>query len=131
MMKNKEEFLKWLQENMQNVCTLGFILSTALFYLGIVGEFYPDETWNPTTITEMFGNYIIWILVIGIISTATFGFYLYGIISDIREFEKLYDTPSKSEFQRNWTRLEQLARYKLPKEYRDRMAEARKKFGLK
>ena len=61
MMKNKEEFLKWLQENMQNVCTLGFILSTALFYLGIVGEFYPDETWNPTTITEMFGNYIIWI----------------------------------------------------------------------
>tara|TARA_B100000029_G_scaffold512033_1_gene607617 strand:- start:2848 stop:3243 length:396 start_codon:yes stop_codon:yes gene_type:complete len=131
MMKNKEEFLKWLQENMQNVCTLGFILSIALFYLGIAGEFYPDESWTPKTITEMFGNYIIWVLVIGIISTVTFGFYLYGIISDIREFEELYDTPSKSEFQRNWTRLEQLARYKLPKEYRDRMAKARRKFGLK
>ena len=54
-----------------------------------------------------------------------------GEPGDIREFEELYDTPSKSEFQRNWTRLEQLARYKLPKEYRDRMAEARRKFGLK
>nr|AIE97118.1 hypothetical protein [uncultured marine group II/III euryarchaeote AD1000_91_C10] len=130
-MKYKEEFHKWLQENMQNACTVGFILSIAFFYLGVTGQFYPDETWTPKAITEIFGDYIIWILVIGVISTAAFGFYLYGIISDIREFEKLYDIPSKSEFQRNWTRLEQLARYKLPKEYRDRMAEARKKFGLK
>ena len=130
-MKYKEDFLKWLQENMQNACTVGFVLSIAFFYLGVKGQFYPDETWTPKAITEIFGDYIIWILVMGVISTAAFGFYLYGIISDIREFEKLYDTPSKSEFQRNWTRLEQLARYKLPKEYRYRMAEARKKFGLK
>ena len=126
----KERFFAWLQENVLIAYTLGFIFSLAFFYLGLSGYFYPDETWTPG-ITGRFDEYIIWILVIGLISTAAFGFYLYGTISDIREFERLYDTQSKSEFQRNWTRLEQLARYKLPKEYRERMFEARKKFGLK
>ena len=132
MMDYKERIQTWLQENMQTACTLGFIFSIAIFYLGLSG-YYPAEfgSWAPVGITGIFGEYVIWVLVIGIIATITFSFYLYGIISDIREFEELYNVPSKSEFQRNWTRLEQLARYKLSKEYRERMAKARKKFGLK
>ena len=127
----RERFLAWLQENMLIVYSLGFIFSMALFYLGLTGYYYEGDTWTPIGITGIFGKYIIWVLVMGLISTVAFGFYLYGIINDIREFEKLYDTQSKSVFQRNWTRLEQLARYKLPKGYRARMLEARKKFGLK
>jgi ribosome-binding protein aMBF1 (putative translation factor) len=47
------------------------------------------------------------------------------------KFEEMISTSSKKEFQKNWTELEQLARYQLPKEYRKRVAEAREKFGLR
>ena len=46
-------------------------------------------------------------------------------------FEEIISTSSKKEFQKNWTEIEQIARYQLPKEYRKRVAAARKKFGLK
>ena len=46
-------------------------------------------------------------------------------------FEEIISTSSKREFQKNWTEIEQIARYQLPKEYRKRVADARNKFGLK
>jgi hypothetical protein len=49
----------------------------------------------------------------------------------MERFEEIISTNSKREFQRNWTEIEQIARYQLPKEYRKRVAETREKFGLK
>ena len=46
-------------------------------------------------------------------------------------FEEIISTNSKKEFQRNWTEIEQIARYQLPKEYKKRVSEAREKFGLR
>ena len=46
-------------------------------------------------------------------------------------FEEIISTNSKKEFQQNWTEIEQIARYQLPKEYKKRVSEARKKFGLR
>ena len=46
-------------------------------------------------------------------------------------FEEIISTSSKREFQKNWTEIEQIARYQLPNEYKKRVGEVRRKFGLK
>ena len=49
----------------------------------------------------------------------------------MNRFEEIISTSSKKEFQRSWTEIEQIARYQLPKAYRKRLSEVRKKFGLR
>ena len=46
-------------------------------------------------------------------------------------FEEIISTNSKKEFQKNWTEIEQIARYQLPKEYKKRVSKARENFGLR
>ena len=122
----------WLQEHMLAVSTVGTILSSFMVFIGIMGRWYEDhQLLAPKTILEKIGEYDIWILIFGLIILAFSAYYLWLTRYYMNRFEEIVTTNSKKEFQRNWTEVEQIARYQLPKAYRKRVSEIREKFGLK
>ena len=122
----------WLQEHMLAVSTIGTILSSFMVYSGVMGRWYSDhETLAPKTILDFMGAYDIWVMILGLIILGFSAYYLLLTRHYMNRFEEIISTNSKKEFQRNWTEIEQIARYQLPKEYRKRVAETREKFGLK
>ena len=121
----------WLQEHMLAVSTVGTILSSFTVFVGVMGRWYEDSSLSPVTILDFMGEYDIWILIFGLIILAFSGYYLWLTRHYMQRFEEMVATNSKKEFQRNWTEVEQISRYHLPKEYRKRVAEIREKFGLK
>jgi hypothetical protein len=121
----------WLQEHMLAVSLVGTIVSTFMFLIGILGQWYSQETWAPDAILSFVGPWSIWILVIGIISLGFSAYYFWLTKHYMSRFEEIISTNSKKEFQRHWTEIEQMARYQLPKEYQKRVSEARVKFGLR
>ena len=122
----------WLQEHMLAVSTVGTILSSFMVFIGIMGRWYADhQLLAPKTILEKIGEYDIWILIFGLIILAFSAYYLWLTRYYMNRFEEIVTTNSKKEFQRNWTEVEQIARYQLPKAYRKRVSEIREKFGLK
>ena len=127
----RKELNVWLQEHMLAVSMVFFIVSTFMVFLGIIGRWYEDSSFAPVTILDLVGEYDIWILIFGIIILSFSAYYLWLVRYYMTRFEEIISTSSKKEFQRNWTEIEQIARYQLPKSYRKRVAEARKKFGLR
>ena len=121
----------WLQEHMLAVSAVGTILSSFMVFLGIMGRWYESSSLSPVTILDFLGEYDIWILIFGLIILAFSSYYLWLTRYYMNRFEEIVTTDSKKDFQRNWTEVEQIARYHLPKEYRKRVAEVRTKFGLK
>ena len=102
-----------------------------MFFIGMVGQWYSDSSIAPTAILDFLGDWDIWVLIVGLILFCFSLYYFWDTKSNMQKFEEMISTSSKKEFQKNWTELEQLARYQLPKEYRKRVAEAREKFGLR
>jgi len=128
----RKQLSDWFQEHMLAVSTVGTILSSFMVFTGVMGRWYSDhETFAPKTILDLMGNYDIWVLIFGLIILAFSAYYLWVTRHYMERFEEIISTNSKREFQRNWTEIEQIARYQLPKEYRKRVAETREKFGLK
>ena len=121
----------WLQEHMLAVSTVGTILSSFMVFLGIMGRWYADSSFSPATILNFLGDYDIWVLIFGLIVLALSAYYLWLTRHYMDRFEEIVATNSKKEFQMNWTEVEQIARYHLPKTYRKRVSEIREKFGLK
>ena len=117
----------WLQEHMLAVSTVGTILSSFMVFIGIMGRWYEDSSLSPTTILDFMGAYDIWILIFGLIILAFSAYYLWLTRHYMNRFEEIVTTNSKKEFQRNWTEVEQIARYHLPKVYRKRVSEIRGK----
>jgi len=107
------------------------IISGFMFFIGMVGQWYSDSSIAPTAILDFLGDWDIWVLIVGLILFCFSLYYFWDTKSNMQKFEEMISTSSKKEFQKNWTELEQLARYQLPKEYRKRVAEAREKFGLR
>ena len=99
--------------------------------IGILGRWYSDESWAPSTILDFIGDWAIWVLIMGILLLALSSYYVWLTRYYMDRFEEIISTNSKKEFQKNWTEIEQIARYQLPNEYRKRVAEARKRFGLR
>ena len=127
----RRQLSAWLQEHMLAVSLVGVIISTFMFLIGTLGQWYSTESWAPASILDYVGDWAIWILIIGIITLGFSSYYLWLTNHYMTRFEEIISTGSKKEFQRNWTELEQIARYQLPKEYRKRVAKAREKFGLR
>ncbi len=114
------------------ISTVGTILSSFMVFTGIMGRWYSDhDTLAPKAILEFMGNYDIWVLILGLIILGFSAYHLWLTRHYMKRFEEIISTSSKKEFQRNWTEIEQMARYQLPKTYRKRVAKARDKFGLK
>ena len=120
-----------LQEHMLAVSSVGVILSTFMFMIGVFGQWYSDESWAPDIILDIVGDWAIWVLILAIITLGFSSYYLWLTRHYMSKFEEIISTNSKKEFQKNWTEIEQIARYQLPKEYRTRVAQAREKFGLR
>ena len=127
----RRQFSDWLQEHMLAVSLVSIIISTFLFLIGILGQWYSNESWSPDAIIDFIGDWAIWILIFGGIALGFSSYYFWLTRHYMSRFEEIISTNSKKEFQQNWTEIEQIARYQLPKEYRTRVAKARKKFGLK
>ena len=121
----------WLQEHMLAVSSVGVILSTFMFMIGVFGQWYSEESWAPDIILDIIGDWAIWVLIFAIITLGFSSYYLWLTRHYMSKFEEIISTNSKKEFQKNWTEIEQIARYQLPKEYRTRVAQAREKFGLR
>ena len=121
----------WLQEHMLAVSTVGMILSSFMVFIGAMGRWYEDSSLSPVTILDFMGEYDIWVLIFGLITLSFSAYYFWLTRHYMVRFEEIVATNSKKDFQKNWTEVEQIARYHLPKEYQQRVAELRKKFGLK
>ena len=102
-----------------------------MFLIGVLGQWYSNESWSPDAILNVVGDWAIYVLILGIISLGFSSYYLWLTRHYMSRFEEIISTNSKKEFQRNWTEIEQIARYQLPKEYKKRVSEAREKFGLR
>tara|TARA_B100000700_G_C14863352_1_gene769729 strand:+ start:600 stop:998 length:399 start_codon:yes stop_codon:yes gene_type:complete len=126
--KNLDTFL---QEHMLAVSTVFTVISAFMIYIGIMGEWYSSSSLSPDLILDAIGDYDIFVLIFGLIMFGFATYYLWLTRHYMDRFEEIISTSSKREFQKNWTEIEQIARYQLPKEYRTRVAKARKKFGLK
>ena len=122
---------KYLQEHMLAVSLVFAIISGFMTYVGMMGEFYSTSSLSPDMILDVIGDYDIFVFIFGLIIFGFSAYYLWLTKHYMDRFEEIISTSSKREFQKNWTEIEQIARYQLPKEYRKRVAEARKKFGLK
>ena len=122
---------KFLQEHMLAVSLVFAIISGFMTYVGMMGEFYSTSSLSPDMILDVIGDYDILVFIFGLIIFGFSAYYLWLTKHYMDRFEEIISTSSKKEFQKNWTEIEQIARYQLPKEYRKRVAEARKKFGLK
>ena len=128
----RKQLNAWLQEHLLAISAVGTILSSFMVFIGVVGRWYEDnQLLAPKTILEKIGEYDIWILIFGLILLAFSAYYLWLTRYYMNRFEEIVSTNSKKEFQRNWTEVEQIARYQLPKAYRKRVSEVREKFGLK
>tara|TARA_B100001559_G_C16414522_1_gene582012 strand:+ start:125 stop:523 length:399 start_codon:yes stop_codon:yes gene_type:complete len=127
----RRQFSDWLQEHMLAVSLVSIIISTFLFLIGILGQWYANESWSPDAIIDFVGDWAIWILIFGGIALGFSAYYFWLTRHYMSRFEEIISTNSKKEFQQNWTEIEQIARYQLPKEYKKRVSEARKKFGLR
>ena len=122
---------KFLQEHMLAVSLVFAIISGFMTYVGMMGEFYSTSSLSPDMILDVIGDYDIFVFIFGLIIFGFSAYYLWLTKHYMDRFEEIISTSSKKEFQKNWTEIEQIARYQLPKEYRKRVAEARKKFGLR
>ncbi len=120
-----------LREHMLAVSTVFTIISGFMLYVGMMGEWYSSSSLAPKLILDTLGDYDIFVFIFGLIIFGFSTYYLWLTKHYMDRFEEIISTSSKREFQRNWTEIEQIARYQLPKEYKKRVAEARKKFGLK
>ena len=121
----------WLQEHMLATSVVISIMSGFMFFIGMVGQWYSASSIAPTAILDFIGDWDIWVLIVGLIIFCFSLYYFWDTRNNMYKFEEMISTSSKKEFQKNWTELEQLARYQLPKEYRKKVAEAREKFGLR
>ena len=121
----------FLQEHMLAVSSVFAIISGFMIYVGMMGEFYSSSSLSPDLILEAIGDYDVFVFIFGLIVFGFSAYYLWLTKHYMDRFEEIISTSSKKEFQKNWTEIEQIARYQLPKESRKRVAAARKKFGLK
>jgi len=127
----RKDLDNFLQEHMLAVSSVFAIISGFMIYVGMMGEWYSSSSLAPDMILDAIGDYDIFVFLFGLIIFGFSAYYLWLTRHYMDRFEEIISTSSKREFQKNWTEIEQIARYQLPKEYRKRVADARNKFGLK
>jgi magnesium-transporting ATPase (P-type) len=104
-----------------------------LTLVSVVGVFFTDKlpTWLSSLqdLSDPFGNWSYWIVVIGPLGLVVCIWWLYDYVKKTRELAKLIDTPSRAKFVRNIDDIEYLA-WSLPQRFEDRVLAKKKEFGL-
>lgn len=110
---------------------VGLILGIFFTILGVFAVFL--EKYTPSPITKMndaIGDWIYWLLVIGVLMILFLGLYVWDRNKKIKEFNELMDTQSKSKFVKNIARLETLALILGPR-YEEEFIEKEKHYKIK
>jgi H+/Cl- antiporter ClcA len=104
-----------------------------LTLVSVVGVFFTDKlpTWLSflQDLSDPFGNWSYWIVVIGPLGLVVCIWWLYDYVKKTKELAKLIDTPSRAKFVRNIDDIEFLA-WSLPQRFEDRVLAKKKEFGL-
>ena len=99
----RRQLNSWLQEHMLAVTSVGTIISTFMFLIGVLGQWYSNESWSPDAILNVVGDWAIYVLILGIIALGFSSYYLWLTRHYMSRFEEIISTNSKKEFHRNWT----------------------------
>ncbi|MFW6142331.1 MAG: DUF3198 domain-containing protein [Candidatus Saliniplasma sp.] len=121
---------KKLKDNQIIISIIVIIAGAYLFILGLFSVILSD--YAPETLlsmSEIMGNWIYWLFVLGAFLTFAFSWYLIDLYLKLKEFEELMDTESKSKFIKNIARIETLA-VQLGSEYEDKVIEKENEYNI-
>ena len=110
---------------------VGLIVGIFFTVLGVFAVFL--EKYTPKPIADMnnaIGNWIYWLLVVGVLMILFLGLYVWDRHKKIQEFNELIDTQSKSKFVKNIARLETLALILGPR-YEEEFLEKEKQYKIR
>ena len=126
---------KWTRNHMLELgavtLALGVILTFISFaYAFLSADKRPWLDWYANLVQRPEGNYNLILFILGPILLLTGGFYLGEQVVLRRRFERLLDTPKRSEFSSRRRDLEELAR-RLPEPYMGRIEAKENEFKSK
>lgn len=127
-MFSKTTIKRFFQDHIKLFSALGVALGVILTILGY-SYLFLDENNSLGKFTNESGDYIMWFLVIGPLLLIACLFYLIATIINLKKFEKLINTHSKSKFIKNLDEIEKLA-WKLTKKERQKVENMRRKFRV-
>ncbi len=105
-------------------------IAAYMFVVGLFGTFLSE--YSPglfTKLNELIGAWKWWFLVIGAILMFIFSIVIIFRYKNLKEFQELYETESKSKFRKNLARIETLA-LKLGPQYEDKVIEKEEEFDI-
>ena len=112
------------------ISTIGIGVTAYMFVIGLFGTFLSD--YSPgvfTSFNEMIGAWRWWFLVLGVFGMFIFTLVIIFRYKNLKEFQELYETESKSKFRKNIARVETLA-LKLGPEYEEKVIEKEEEFNI-
>lgn len=112
------------------ISIIGICATAYMLIVGLFGTLLSD--YSPgmfTTLNEAIGAWRWWFLVIGIFGTLIFALVIIFRYKNLKEFEELYETESKSKFRKNISRIETLA-LKLGPKYEEKVIEKEEEFNI-
>lgn len=123
----------FLTEYRLELSSMLVVVFTFLAIVGIVGVFLEDQLPSYlaflTDLTEPFGSWSLWLVVIGPLGAVIAAWWLYDYIKKSRELADLIKTPSKAKFVRNLDDIEFLA-WSLPQRFEDEVLKKKRDFGI-
>jgi len=131
----------FLTEFRLELSSLLSLLFGFLTTVGVVGSFFKSTNDDAVTyhlpkllsflgdLTNPFGQWVTYLVVIGPIGLVVCLWWLYDYIKKKRELAELIDTPSRAKFVRNLDDIEYLA-WALPQRFEDKVLEKKKEFKL-
>jgi hypothetical protein len=123
-----------LTEYRLELCSLLCTVSIFLTVVGVVGVFFadglPDYLAMLEELSEPFGEWAYWLMVIGPLVLIGATWWLYDYLKKSRSLERLMATPSKAKFVKNLDEIEYLA-WSLPQRFEKRVIEKKHKFNIK
>lgn len=123
-----------LKEYRLELASLLCVLSVFLTVVGVVGVFFLDELpsylYALEELSEPFGTWVYWFVVLGPILLVGGVWWLYDYIKKSRELAVLIDTQSKARFVRRLDDIEYLA-WSLPQRFEDEVLEKKRKLKVK
>lgn len=112
------------------ISILGIAGTAYMFVVGLFGTVLSD--YSPgifTTFNEAIGAWKWWFLVLGGLGLFIFSLVIIFRYKNLKEFQELYETESKSKFRKNIARIETLA-LKLGPQYEDKVVEKEEEFNI-
>lgn len=112
------------------ISAIGICVTAFMLVVGLFGTFLSD--YSPgifSTINDAIGAWKWWFLVLGGLGIFVFALVIIFRYKNLKEFQELYETESKSKFRKNIARIETLA-LKLGPQYEEKVVEKEEEFNI-